>query len=81
MCRSPSTPGMSSTNTPNSVERTARPRTIWRSRSRPATPAHGSPSRAFKLSEIRPFSWSIRSTLTDTASPTRRRSAGRLARE
>ena len=47
----------------------------------PATAIHGSPSRAFRLSEIRPFSWSILRTLTVTASPTRRRSAGRLTRE
>jgi len=76
-CRSPSTPGRSSTKIPNSVERTARPRTTCRSRRRPATEPQGSPSRAFRLSEIRPFSWSTRKHLTVTRRPPHE-SAGRL---
>src|SRR6185503_8945729 len=40
----PSTPGSSSTKTPKSVIRATRPRTIWRSRSRPAISVQGSVS-------------------------------------
>ena len=65
---------------PKSVARTSRPRTAWRSRSRPPTPSHGSPSSAFRLSETRPLSSSTLRTFTVTASPTCKRSPGRATR-